>query len=98
MKFWVKSNDIKQETHTEHVVAVCDENLLGKTFGNTKISESFYKGTLMSREDMISELKKATVGNVFGDNAIEAALEEKIVANAGIIEIAGIKHAQIFRM
>ena len=47
MEFWMKSEKVDQEIRIEHIVNVCDEDLLGKTFGETKVSEHFYKGELV---------------------------------------------------
>ncbi|HDQ59810.1 MAG TPA: DUF424 family protein [Candidatus Woesearchaeota archaeon] len=96
MKFWVKIQEIRQDVRNEHIVAVCDHDLLGKTVENTKISESFYKGELMEKDKMVTELKKATIGNIFGNNAVDAAIEAGITAEQNVRKFDGIKHAQIF--
>ena len=49
MKVYCKIH--KQQDY--HVIAVCDEDILGKTLGKQKISEFFYKGELIDIPDAI---------------------------------------------
>lgn len=96
MKFWVKARAVNQDIRSEFVVSVCDKEILGKTIDGKKITENFYKGELMEESEMLTQLKKATVGNIFGNNSVEAALNAELVSKDGIKEFDGVKHAQIF--
>ena len=69
------------------VVAVCDENLIGKTFeeGNfqLEVKESFFKGETISEEELIELMldfsKEDATFNIVGRESVNCAL------NAGII-------------
>jgi len=92
----MKAKHINQGVRGEYVVAVCDEKLLGKQLTeHVKISEHFYKEKLVGKEEVLNELKKATLANIFGNEIIKITLEEGVVDEANVKEIAGIKHAII---
>lgn len=93
--FYVKIHDVSGEV----LVAVCDKNLLGKKFSEGRlqleVGERFYKGVLSGEEDAISALNKATIANIVGNNIVEKAVEHSLISPENIIEIGGVKHAQI---
>lgn len=80
------------------VVAVCDEDLIGKTIKdkkyNIKVNESFYKGDIMDEEEIIKILKDSTNVNLIGKKSIEVGLKAGIISKENIITISGIPHAQ----
>ncbi len=82
----------------DDVVAVCDENLIGKTIEDGKctitIFEHFYKGD--KKDDaVISEiLKNATNSNLMGKKAVALGLKVGIITKEHVIVIAGVPHAQ----
>ncbi len=86
----------------EFVVAVCDADILGKTFreGRLKIEvkESFYGGRLVTLEEAIEALKTASIGNIVGREIVECAIREGIIHEEAVIWIAGQPHAQFVRM
>lgn len=96
MKFWVKVQKVMQENREEIVVAICDENLLGKEFGFFKISEHFFKGELVDAEGAIKELEKATIANIVGKEIISTLIDKGILEKENVKEINGIPHAQIY--
>ncbi len=96
MKVWIKIQRVTQGAKEEIVVAICDEELLGKKFGNFKISEHFFKGELVEIETAIKSLENATIANLVGRDIVTKAIEEGIVKKEEIKEINGIPHAQIF--
>lgn len=84
------------------VVAVCDEDILGKTLkeGNltVEISEQFYKGKIASENEVIEALSMATTANIFGDKSVECAIKCNAVDPDSVIRIEGVPHAQTFRV
>jgi hypothetical protein len=78
------------------VIAVCDEDILGKEFGNQKINEYFYKGDLMDISQAIRILKNASNFNIAGKCIIAACLENEIIINQGVINIDSIPFAMKF--
>ena len=70
------------------IVAVCDDNLLGRKFEEgirqLDVRESFYKGEQVSKEEIIAllqrEAKEDSTFTIVGKDSVKAALE------AGLIE------------
>lgn len=95
---WIK----EYSTQGEILLAACDDDILGKTFceGELQIvvSEKFYGGEKVTKEDFSSLLKNATIVNLVGDKVIKIALSLGLISEEGIIEIEGIPHAQIAKM
>lgn len=81
------------------LVAISDEDLLGKCFKDGKrkleIKPEFYGNQLVSIEKGISELEKATIGNLVGKYIITYAIKAGLVHKDSVIWIAGVPHAQI---
>jgi len=86
----------------EVVVAICDEDLLGKTFteGAVKIevSEKFYGGEKMNIREAMKIAKKATIANFLGKNAVKYAVKSKLVHKDAVMVVASIPHAQLVKM
>jgi len=75
------------------IIAVCDEDILGKTFGTQKISEFFYKGELLEIQDAINILKKAQNFNIAGKSIVNACVDIGIINEHGIIIFENIPFA-----
>lgn len=73
------------------VVGVCDEDCLGKILEKDKfrfnVSEVFFKDQLVSQEEAVKVLKKASNFNVVGKNIIDALIEKEIIHKDGIIAV-----------
>ena len=84
------------------VVAICDADLLGKTFtdGPVKIevSEKFYGGEKVKIEEAMEIAKKATIANFLGKNAVKYAIKSKLIHKDAVIEVASIPHAQLIKI
>ncbi len=81
----------------ETLVAAADEDLLGKTFreGKFKIEVgTFYAGERVGDDELLAQLKLATIGNFVGRETIEAAKKGGYVSDEGILWIGGVPHAQ----
>lgn len=82
----------------EIMVAACSKELIGKKFREgemvLELKESFYKGDLTTEEEFVELLKKATIANLVG-KAVDIALKNNFVNEECVIEISGVKHAQI---
>jgi hypothetical protein len=65
------------------VVAVCDEDILGKTLEGGRVpfevSEGFYKGTLGDVDEAIKAMKQATICNLVGKEVVKAAINSNMV-------------------
>ena len=84
------------------VVAVCDEEILGKTLDGGrvpfKVSEGFYKGTLGDIDEALLAIKQGTICNLVGKQIVKAAIDCKIVHERAIIYIGDVPHAQIVKL
>lgn len=78
---------VKLHKSSRTVVAICDENILGKKFlegiKQLDVTESFFKGEKMKKEEVISlmryEFKSSSTFNLVGKETIEAAIEARII-------------------
>jgi len=89
------------EAENENMVAACEKSLIGKTFKEGKITlkvtEGFYNGEEISEDKLLELLKKATIANLVG-KPVDLAINHNLVDEDGVMEISGIKYAQIFVM
>jgi len=85
------------------VIAICDEELLGKKFEEGKfqldIKESFFRGKESSEEEVLEIIKKMQVEdstfNIVGEKSIQVALNAGIISKEGIGKIANIPFALV---
>ena len=86
----------------DRVVAVCDEEILGKTLEGGRVpfnvSEGFYKGILGDVDEAIAAMKQATICNLVGKTIVDAAIEHKMVHERAIIYFGEVPHAQIVKL
>lgn len=85
------------------VVAICDEDLVGKEFeeGNKqlKITEHFFVGELVTKERAIEIMRfqanEDSTFNIVGKEAVDAAKEAGIINNEMISTVQDIPYALI---
>ena len=84
------------------VLAACDEDVLGKTYsGNDMritVHESFYNGELVPEEIFIEHMRNVQIMNLVGERTISLAIENGHVSEDCVIEIGGVKHAQVVKI
>ncbi len=92
--FWVKLHSGGRDI----ILAVCDEELIGRTFSEGKLQitlyESFYRGVLVDEKGLEEHMKSATILNLVGERCIEKAVEMGWVDKDNILKIEGVPHAQ----
>ena len=84
-------------------IALCDSNLIGKTFEQDirriEIKEGFFKGEEKNKQEVIQILKdmqkEDATFNIIGKESIKTALEAGIIDKQGIIEIQDVPIALI---
>ena len=80
------------------IVAICDSELVGKTFEDGKkfldISSKFYKGEEKSEEEILEMIKDAYLLNIVGAKSIDFALRHKLIEEKNICKIKDIPYAQ----
>ncbi|WEU40778.1 MAG: DUF424 family protein [Candidatus Odinarchaeum yellowstonii] len=86
----------------ERMVAVCDKNLIGRVLKDGKlrieVKESFYKGEIVSIEEALEEIKKATIANIIGNEIIREAIKSNLIHESVVLYISGVAHAQIVKV
>lgn len=86
----------------DRLVAVCDEEILGKTLEGGRVpfnvSEGFYKGILGDVDEAIAAMKQASICNLVGKSIVEAAIECNMVHERAVIYFGDIPHAQIVKL
>jgi hypothetical protein len=86
----------------ELLVAACDSALVGKRFEEgelrLEVSERFYGGENVDARMLVEVLALATIGNLVGQETVEAAIEAGLVDPECVIRVQGVPHAQIVRM
>ena len=83
------------------IIAVCDEELLGKKFVEGKlqldVKESFYNGESMNEEDLVLMLQEANKDdatfNFVGEKSIKAGIKANVISRKGVLKVQGIPHA-----
>jgi len=80
------------------IVAICDSDLLGKTFEEGKlqihVKESFFKGEEMNKAQTIELIKDMAMEdatfNIVGKKSVECAIEAGLVSKEYVIVIQGV--------
>ena len=84
------------------MLACADDDLLGKTLKEGKISfkvnERFYKERKVDKKELKELLAQADNINLVGEETVSVALEEGYIKKEDIIRIDGVPHAQIFKV
>ena len=89
---------IKIHDSYRKIVAVADTDLVGKTFfegiRQIEVKPNFFQGDEKNREELIEILKdlekEDATFNIVGKEAVETALEARIISKEGIITIDNI--------
>lgn len=96
MKFYIKTH----ESIKSYVVAIADENLIGKKLKGKEIeitvSEQFYKGQLCDEEKASKILQECPNLNIIGKNIIELAKKLNLIKEENIIYFKDVPHCQIY--
>jgi len=88
----------------ELVVAACDAELLGRDLpvgsaGRTvRVSSQFYGERVVSKEELLWALERATIANLLGERVLRLAREGGFVGPGGTGQLGGVPHAEIFAM
>lgn len=97
-RFWVK---VHHSRTGEVVVAICDEDLLGRSLKTLKgvsveVSRAFYGGVLIEEEELQNYLKKGTIINLLGEYVVDYALNHGMIVEKAVMKIDGVPHVQIY--
>jgi hypothetical protein len=92
---YLKSYSVNKET----LVAVCDSELIGRTFCegelHLSVNEDFYKGQPANEHEVKKALEDATIANLVGERSVTCGIDSGIVDKNCVITIDGVPHAQM---
>jgi len=94
---------IKIHKSLRTVVAICDSDLINKTFEDKKrqlhVRENFYKDKEVDKEGLIELIRRQKLEdasfNIVGKESIQIALEAGIIKSEGVHKIKGIPFALV---
>ena len=89
----------ERDTPEGLLVAVCDEECLGETYGDGEVSltvtEDFYGGTEADRDEVVDSLTRASVANLVGERCVTVAIEAGLVDEERVLDLGDALHAQL---
>jgi hypothetical protein len=98
MDVYIKIYEVAGDT----LVAVCDENTLGKKFFFNdvifEVKESFYKGEKKKIEKIKPILEKATILNLVGSITIKKCIEWNYITEENVLRMGETVHAQMVKV
>ena len=93
----------KHLTKNGEMVAMCDEELLGRVFTEGKKEldlekyAEFYKGRLLKEEEAMQELgDELYTANIVGKRSVGILVEKGLISGESVRKIAGVDVVQIF--
>jgi len=80
------------------IVAVCDSDIIGKTFTEgikeIEVRENFFKGKEKNKEEVLKILQdlnqEDATFNIVGEKSVQTALEAGILDKHGVMKIKGV--------
>jgi hypothetical protein len=94
---------VKFHNSYRNVVAICDSNLLGKTFEEGKkqitLNEHFFGGEEKAEKEVLELIEKGSAEdytfNIVGKESIAVALKAGLIKQEGITKIQGVPIALV---
>jgi hypothetical protein len=94
---------IKIHKAYREVIAICDEDLLGKKFEDGKrvldVRENFFKGEKIEESKLLELMqefvKSDATFNIIGEKSVSIAIKAGIITKDGIKRIKGIPYALV---
>jgi hypothetical protein len=95
----LKVHEINQRGNFEVVVALCDDDLLGKNLGDDFfVNPRFYNGKKCSKKRALEVLSNASTVNAIGKDSVQLLLDSNLVKEGNVVSVGGVPHAQVFVM
>lgn len=84
------------------VLGVADIELVGKVFTEGKfrlhVSERFYFGEKVDKHELVEKVNAFSNINLVGDRCLRVVKELGWVGEKGILRIAGVPHAHVYKL
>jgi len=88
--------------HDDSVVAVCDEDILGKKFFENDlvvdVDSDFFGGKPVSLDEVVDAVRGATSVNAVGNDVVGLLVDRGVVSAAGVKVVDGVKVAHVYRV
>ncbi len=95
----------KFDTAKGRIVAMCDEELMGKVFKDGKVEldlktyGGFYKGELISEEKAKSQIDDSVYSaNVVGERSVKLLMDANLVTESEVKTVQGVRFVHLFRV
>ena len=92
----------KHEINGKTILAVCDEDLIGKKIETEKIeffvSERFYGGQKITNEELLTLYEEVDSINLIGNECVQLLQKKGLINESSIININNTKHVQIYKI
>jgi len=94
---------VKIHTSYRETIAICDSDLIGKTFQEGEkqviVSENFFKGDEKTEQEVLDIIESGSsedcTFNIVGEESTRTALKAGVIKPSGIIRIQGIPVALV---
>ncbi|MDE1851647.1 MAG: DUF424 family protein [Candidatus Micrarchaeota archaeon] len=99
-KIYIKTYETEKGT----MIAMCDEELLGKEFGDGKAKldlnryASFYKGELQEEGKISIDMESIYSANVVGERSVAIMIRTGVATEDEIKRVSGIPFLQVYRV
>ena len=94
---------VKVHSSYRNTIAICDSNLIGKTFEEgdrqIKVTENFFKGEEKTEQEVLEIIEKGSAEdytfNIVGEESVALALKSGLIKEEGITRIKGLPIALV---
>ena len=89
---------------SREIIALCDSEILGKTLVDKEreieftVSKDFYGSENFEWDEIANSISNGRNVNLVGNEIVDLAIKNGLVDSKSVIEIEGVKHAQIYSM
>lgn len=86
------------KTKNRDLVAVCDNNILGKKFEENglqlDLTSDFYNGDEKTEEDVLKIIKSAYIISFVGKDSVKFAIKNNLINEDCVLVVRSVPHAQ----
>ncbi len=88
--------------HEDSVVAVCDEDIVGKKFFENDlvvdVDSDFFGGKPASVDEILDAVRGASSVNAVGNDVVGLLVERGVVSATGVRVVDGVRVAHVYRV
>jgi len=92
IKIFIKVRTVNNDV----LLALCDEDLIGKKLTDDfTVDSKFYGTRRVNESEAVKEMQKATILNLTGEESVRTGIKAGLILESSIVKIKGIPHAQM---